>query len=78
MREVVAPELKNLQDAAARSSGDFLQISVEHDGFDEPPALSENEDMRRVDFPCHSGEPAKVLDHWSEDVHCLICGQPAP
>lgn len=39
------------------------------------PPLTEPDDMRRVEFACHSAEPVKVLDDWSEPVHCLVCGQ---
>lgn len=34
-------------------------------------------DMQRVDFSCHPKEPAKVLDGWTQPVHCMICGEPA-
>ena len=37
--------------------------------------LTEPDDMRRVDFQCHPGEPLKVLEDWAEPVHCLVCGQ---
>jgi hypothetical protein len=39
------------------------------------PVPDEPNDMRRVDFRCHPAEPAKVLESWTEPVHCLICGQ---
>jgi DNA-directed RNA polymerase subunit RPC12/RpoP len=41
------------------------------------PPLTEPDDMRRVDFACHPAEPVKVLDDWTEPVHCLVCGQTA-
>ena len=36
--------------------------------------LSELDDMRRVSFACHVGEPVKVLEEWRGVVYCLICG----
>jgi hypothetical protein len=39
------------------------------------PPLTEPDDMRRVDFPCHPAEPVKVRDDWTDPVHCLVCGQ---
>ena len=41
----------------------------------EPPALTENDDMRWVDLSCHP-EPINVLDGWTGDVYCLLCGTP--
>jgi hypothetical protein len=42
-----------------------------------PPVPDEPNDMRRVDFACHPAEPVKVLDAWTDQVHCLICGNAA-
>lgn len=39
------------------------------------PGLTEQNDMRRVDFPCHPAEPIKVLEDWTAPVHCIVCGQ---
>jgi hypothetical protein len=44
---------------------------------DLTPLSPEPDDMRRVDFECHPVEPVKVLDDWTEPVHCIICGQTA-
>jgi hypothetical protein len=45
---------------------------------DRPPALRElppePDDMRRVEFGCHSEDPLKVAEDWDKPVHCLICG----
>ena len=38
---------------------------------------TEADDMKRVDFSCHPGDPVKVLDDWDREVHCLICGAAA-
>jgi hypothetical protein len=37
-----------------------------------PQPLTEADDMRRVEFPCHD-EPVKVLDDWQGPVHCPMC-----
>jgi DNA-directed RNA polymerase subunit RPC12/RpoP len=42
---------------------------------EEPEPLNEDDDMRRIDFACHSSEPLKILDGWQQPVHCLVCGQ---
>jgi hypothetical protein len=56
-------------------SGDFVRIEVDRGpGVAELPA--EPNDMRRVETPCHPGEPVKVLDGWSGPAYCLICGEP--
>lgn len=77
MGEVVAPPLDTLgeslrsigrgggPDSASREPGtpeEAVEASVDDD------------DMRRVDHPCHPEEPLKVLEDWSSAVHCLICG----
>lgn len=41
---------------------------------DAPSELTEDDDMRRVDFACHPPEPLKVLEDWSDPVRCLLCG----
>jgi hypothetical protein len=75
VQEVVEPELNKLDDSVRRAGGGFLEIRVERDEPEKPHQLEETDDMRRVDFTCHPGEPVKVLDAWTEPAHCLICGQ---
>jgi hypothetical protein len=41
---------------------------------EKPAPLSEDDDMRRVEFGCHPGEPIKVLEDWTGPVHCIVCG----
>lgn len=72
LREVAGPLLDDLDRSMRRMGG-----SVKRDLPDEPAELTEDDDMRRVDFACHPDEPVKVLDEWAKPVHCLICGQPA-
>lgn len=74
--QVVKPELDKL--AGSAGSSGFLEIDVSVSEPDQPPALSEQDDMHRVDFRCHPEEPVKVLDNWDRPVHCPICGDPTP
>lgn len=79
-REVVEPELekfgRSLQ-SIGRGSGGFITAKLEMDHVPEADPLVETDDMRRVDFACHANEPVKVVDDWTGDVHCMICGTPA-
>jgi hypothetical protein len=76
--EVVAPELAEFKKSVEgmNRSGGLIGIRAElsSEEPDPPAGLEEADDMRRVDFPCHPGEPVKVLDGWNSEVHCLICG----
>ena len=81
-RELIEPELDKFERGLGkmnRSSGGLIDISVslERDEPEPAPELSETDDMRCVDFTCHTSEPVKVLDNWSGEVHCLICGESA-
>jgi len=53
----------------------MIKVSVTGDTPPRPEPLSEQDDMRRVDFACHPSEPVKVLEDWDRDVHCLLCGR---
>jgi hypothetical protein len=78
--EIVDPALKKFERDLRRSakrSGGFLDVSVRHEPAHQPAPLVEVDDMRRVDFLCHPGEPIKILDDWTQPVHCLICGSEA-
>jgi hypothetical protein len=78
MREIVAPAMEDFGRSLGRierSSGGFIRAEVA--GPEIPPdadPLTEEDDMRRVDFACHPEEPLKVLDKWAGSVYCLICG----
>jgi hypothetical protein len=76
--EVVKTQLDKLADSARRASSGFLEVSVKTTEAEKPPALTETDDMRRIDFECHPSEPIKVLDDWQQSVHCMICGLSAP
>jgi endogenous inhibitor of DNA gyrase (YacG/DUF329 family) len=69
-REVVDPMMRKF----AKGIGGSYKSNVSGTPL---PELTETDDMRRVDFDCHPGEPLKVLDDWTDTVHCLICGTPA-
>ncbi|MCW3027164.1 MAG: hypothetical protein JWN81_375 [Solirubrobacterales bacterium] len=55
----------------------MIKVSLKTSVPDTPEPLSEDDDMRQVEFECHPTEPVKVLDGWERNVHCLICGEPA-
>jgi hypothetical protein len=55
----------------------MIKVSVTGDSPQRPEPLSEQDDMRRIDFACHPNEPVKVSESWDREVHCLLCGQAA-
>jgi len=61
--------LKSLE----RPGGSF-RVEVNPPSYPQPTALTEPDDMDRVDFPCHPQEPLKVDPTWNEEVGCLVCG----
>jgi hypothetical protein len=79
-REVTGPTMHQFTrglGSIAKSSGGLIRAELKGGG--KPPEadpLTEQNDMRRVDFVCHPVEPLKVLDDWSAPVYCLICGIP--
>lgn len=77
MSEVVDPELDKLGNAVRgieRASGGPVSARLERGPRRARRELAEPNDMRRIDFPCHPGEPVKVTDDWVGGVHCLLCG----
>jgi hypothetical protein len=79
-REVIGPQMKKLERSIGglgKSSGGLIEGKLDYEPPDEPEPLTEDDDMRRVDFACHPNEPVKVLDDWAKPVHCLLCGSPA-
>ncbi len=75
--DVVGPMMKDFGRDLARSSGGFLKVTATYEEPEEMEPLTEDDDMKRVDFGCHPGEPVKVLDDWDRPVHCLMCGEVA-
>ena len=74
--QVLGPMLKDFSrdmDGISRRSGGLLSVSTNYDAPEEMEPLTEPDDMKRVDFACHPGEPVKVLDDWHRPVHCLVC-----
>jgi len=79
-KEIVEPELRKFERSlrnVSRNSGGLISASMKMDLPPEADPLVETDDMRRVDFACHSSEPLKVQDDWVRPVHCLICGTTA-
>lgn len=77
VQQVVDPMLDDFTRKLQSSGSGIFKMSSSHEPSPEPPKLSEPDDMRRVDFPCHPTEPIKVLDDWTCSAHCLICGTTA-
>jgi len=76
LAEVVVPrfrEFKNEVEQMNTRSG-LLHMEVNTPSLPHPLALTEEDDMVRVDFPCHPEEPLKVEETWQEKVACLVCG----
>lgn len=73
--EVIKPHIDGLGKSLQRSAGLHVEITTKPMPRADEPELSESDDMRRVDFGCHS-EPVKVLDDWGSPVHCPLCGGP--
>lgn len=78
MRDVVDPMLDDFANNLGRSSSGMFKVNANRERSPAPPELSEPDDMRRIDLPCHPSEPLKVLEDWTGPLHCLICGAPAP
>lgn len=70
--EAAAEQLREGLGGSRGSGGFGIEITV--DGPAVEPLLEPN-DMIRVESSCHPAEPLKVLDGWSGEVHCLICGE---
>jgi len=70
--EVVKPQLEGFGKSLGGSGMFEIDVSVSEP--EKSPPLDEQEDMRRVDFSCHPGEPVKVLEDWARPVRCPICG----
>jgi hypothetical protein len=67
-------ELEDLARGINRQGG-LIKMTVSEDGDSTlPPPLSEPNDMIAVAPPCHPFEPLKVLEGWSDPLHCLVCG----
>lgn len=78
--QVVGPLMKGFArdvSSIGRRSGGFLSVRAKYDAPDQLEPLTEADDMNRVDFVCHPGEPLKILDGWNGPVHCLVCGETA-
>ena len=73
---VAEREVHSMFKGLERSSNEFVKISA-GSAPSRPMSvrLTEPDDMRRIEFTCHPEEPLKVLDDWSQAVHCLLCGQ---
>lgn len=68
---------EEFQRLALRHRKGFITMSVTPaPELPSPMPLVEPSDMIAVVPPCHPWEPIKILDEWTEPVHCLVCGEP--
>jgi hypothetical protein len=77
---IISPALEGVEESLRgleSASGGLISGRMERNARQQPRRLTEQNDMRRIDFSCHPGAPVKVLDDWSAPVHCLICGTEA-
>lgn len=77
MDQVVEPGLDGLREQMAnlgKQSGGLISAEL-HVDRDETPVLEESDDMVRIDFGCHPHEPVKIVETWTEPIHCLSCGK---
>jgi len=77
-REIFEPAIEKVSKAladAARQSHGLLQYEGSRDPrrTDHGP-LTEDNDMRRIDFECHPEIAVKVGETWENSVYCLLCG----
>lgn len=74
---MLSTELGKAFDRISRaSSRSGIRIQYKSGSPGHPPLpLDEVDDMATVVSPCHSYEPIKVLEHWNEPFHCIVCGQ---
>jgi DNA-directed RNA polymerase subunit RPC12/RpoP len=77
MQEFVGPHLDEFGRSLERlhRPGGLVSVSFTRDQPKPADELTEIDDMRRVDFPCHPGGSVKVLDDWSGEVRCPVCGE---
>ena len=79
MAEVVGPSLYRLQEQLEQASQSGLfHIEMTSPVPVEPEPLVEFNDMIRLEFPCHLGEPIKVDEQWDQEVACVMCGTRYP
>ncbi len=79
MAEIVGPNLYRLQEQLEQASQSGLfRLEMTSPALVEPEPLLEFDDMIRLEFPCHVGEPIKVDEQWDQEVACVMCGTRYP
>jgi hypothetical protein len=76
------PQFAHIEALALQGAGDYVEGMLDsamrtvkrEPPRPVPPVPDEPNDMRRIDFQCHTAEPMKVLEDWDGPLHCLICG----
>jgi uncharacterized Zn-finger protein len=77
MDRVVTPGVRSLEESLQgleQSSGGLIKASLNRP-TQRSSRLTEANDMLRVEFRCHPGEPIKVLETWIGPLYCLVCGR---
>jgi TIR domain len=75
MTEIVGPNLYRLQEQLEQAcQSGLFRIEMTSPVLVEPEPLVEFDDMTRLEFPCHVGEPIKVDELWDQEVACVMCG----
>src|SRR2546426_3090843 len=79
MAEVVGPSLYRLQEQLEQASQcGLFHIEMTSPVPVEPEPLVEFNDMIRLEFPCHLGEPIKVDEQCDQEVACVRGGTRYP
>jgi hypothetical protein len=74
--EHVADELSQAFRSASSRSRGGLRFEQKAISLPEPPLpLVESNDMSAVASPCHSFEPIKITESWTDLIYCLVCGR---
>lgn len=65
-----------MQRMARRHRSGSVKFSVSSNPIPNSPSpLVEPSDMVALTSPCHPWEPIKILEEWTNPLHCLICGR---
>jgi hypothetical protein len=76
--EVLGPALRQIGRefgrGSRRSRASSIRFEFSSPSLPHPEPLTEQDDMVRVDVPCHPEEPVKVDEEWVQEVACLVCG----
>jgi hypothetical protein len=69
----IGPIASYMEDEMRRTFGSGAKFTSSSQANPVPPV--DPDDMIIVEPPCHPFEPIKVIEDWTEPLHCLVCGQ---